>query len=452
MAQRVNRRRLIKGSAGIAGAAALASSTTFYVPNIVARQSKTPVLMWTQSTSESLASQQRIVDEFNAQSEDVEVTLEQIPPGEVTDSAKLITAVRGGTGPDCYNLDRFIVAERAASGLLQDLSQLLSDNDADPELGNYIEFAANEAKFDGKPYALPFDTDVRALYYNRTMLEEAGVDLTLFDAENGPMTWDQLKEAVAPLNVDNESGDNFATMGFVPYFNQAWHYTYGFSWGAEFFDQEACEVTPNTPEMIEAMQWVYDYCAELDPAKVQSFIQAARRPGAPPQESPYIQGRLATMITGDWNIATTANYAPDMDYGITYIPVPEEGMESQTWAGGWSLVIPQGAKEPEAAIKFLLFACGEEGQRIYTEDTAHIPTINSLREEKDLYQERHLFFVEQLMPQAHNRPPLPVGAKYWDDLTAAFEKIWLNQEEPEAALNTAKESTQSVLGQYCPLN
>lgn len=451
MALRVNRRKLVKGSAGIAGAAALASST-FHVPNIVARQSKTPVLMWTQSTSESLASQQRIVDEFNAQSEDVEVTLEQIPPGEVTDSAKLITAVRGGTGPDCYNLDRFIVSERAASGLLQDLSQLLSDNDADPELGNYIEFAATEAKFDGKPYALPFDTDVRALYYNRTMLEEAGADLSLFDPENGAMTWDQLKEAVAPLNVDNANGDNFETMGYVPYFNQAWHYTYGFSWGASFFDQEACEVTPNTPEMIEAMQWVYDYCAELDPAKVQSFIQAARRPGAPPQESPYIQGRLATMVTGDWNIATTRNYAPDMDYGITYIPVPEEGMESQTWAGGWSLVIPQGAKEPEAAIKFLLYACGEEGQRIYTEDTAHIPTINSLREEKELYEERHLFFVEQLMPQAHNRPALPVGAKYWDDLTAAFEKIWLNQEEPEAALNEAKESTQSVLGQYCPLN
>lgn len=451
MSMRMNRRNLVKGTAAAAGATALASSA-FHVPNIIARQSKAPVLLWTASTADSLEAQQRIVDEFNAQSEDVEVTLEQIPPGEVTDSAKLITAVRGGTGPDVYFLDRFIVAERAANGLLQDLTQLLEDNGADPSLSDHIGFAAAEATYDGKPYALPFDTDVRALYYNRTLLTEAGVDLEQFDAANGPMTWDALKEAAFAANVDNESGDNFAQMGYVPYYNQAWHYTYGFSWGADFFDEEACEVTPNTPEMIAAMQWVYDFCAELDPAKVQAFIQAAMRPGAPPQESPWVQNRLATMITGDWQIASNRNYAPDMDYGITYIPVPEEGMDSQSWAGGWSMVIPQGAKEPEAAIKFMLFACGEPGQRIYTEDTAHIPTLLALQEDTSLFDERHMFFVQELLPGTNNRPPLPVGAKYWDELTAAFQRIYLNEEEPEAALTTAKDNTMTLLGPFCPIS
>ncbi len=450
MAHRIDRRSLVKGTAGAAGAAVLASSA-FHVPNIIAKQDKTPVLMWTQSTADSLEAQQKIVDTFNEQSEDVEVTLEQIPPGEVTDSAKLITAVRGGTGPDCYYLDRFIVAERAANGLLQDLTQLLEDNDVDPALSDYLDFAAAEASYDGKPFALPFDTDVRALYYNKTLLTEAGVDLEPFDEANGPMTWDALQEAANAANKDNSSGDNFDQMGYVPYFNQAWHYTYGFSWGATFFDKEKCEVTPNTPEMVEAMQWVYDYCADLGPDKVQAFIQAAMKPGAPPQESPWTQNRLATMVTGDWQIASNMNYAPDMDYGITWLPVPNEGDESQTWAGGWSLVIPQGAKQPEAAAKFLIYACGEPGQRIYTEDTAHLPTFAALTEDKSLYNERHLFFAEKLLPTAHNRPPLPVGAKYWDDLTAAFQKIYLNQEEPQPALDEAQKSTQGALGPFCPI-
>jgi multiple sugar transport system substrate-binding protein len=450
MAHRLNRRTLVKGTAGAAGALTLASSA-YHVPNIIARQEKAPVLLWTASTADSLESQQRIVDEFNAQSEDVAVTLEQIPPGEVTDSAKLITAVRGGTGPDVYFLDRFIVAERAANGLLQDLTQLLEDNGADPALGDHIGFAAAEATYNGAPFALPFDTDVRALYYNIDLLNAAGIDPEPFDAANGPMTWDAFKEAITAANTDNESGDNFAQMGFVPYFNQAWHYTYGFSWGADFFDEDACEVTPNTEEMIAAAQFVYDWCAEMDPAKVQAFIQAAMRPGAPPQESPWTQGRLASMVTGDWQIASNVNYAPDMEYGITYIPTPTEGGESATWAGGWSMVIPQGAKEPDAAIKFMLYACGEPGQRIYTEDTAHVPTLLALQEDASLFDDRHRFFVDELLPTTNNRPPLPVGAKYWDELTAAWQKIYLNEEEPEPALTTAKDNTMTLLGPFCPI-
>lgn len=451
MSSRINRRMLVKGTAGAAGAAALATSSVYHVPNVIARQEKTPVVFWTGFTAQALESLQRITDEFNAQSEDVEVTLEQIPPGEVTDSARLITAVRGGTGPDVYMLDRFIVAERAATGLLTDLTSLLEDNGADPSLSDHIGFAAAEATYEGAPYALPFDTDVRALYYNRTLLSEAGADLEAFDAANGPMTWDALKEAANMANIDNESGDNFAQMGYVPYFNQAWHYTYGFSWGADFFNEEGCEVTPNSPEMIEAMQWVYDYCAELDPSKVQAFIQAARVPGAPPQESPWTQNRLATMVTGDWQIAQNREYAPDMDYGITYLPVPEDGMESATWAGGWSLVIPEGGQQAEAATQFLMFACGEPGQRIYTEDTAHIPTLLALQEDASLFEERHTFFVNELLPTTNNRPPLPVGARYWDDMTAAFERIWLNEEEPEPALNNAKDATMTLLTPFCPI-
>lgn len=448
MAHKISRRAAVAGAAG----AATLATTAFNVPNIIARQSKTPVKYWTTHTAQSLESQQNIVDAFNEQSEDVEVTLEQIPPGEVTDSAKLITAVRGGTGPDVYYLDRFIVPERAANGLLQDLTPLLEDNDFDPDLTKtHLAFAAAEATYDGKTYALPFNTDVRGLLYNKTLLTEAGIDLEPFDVSSGPMTWDQMAEAASALNIDNADGDNFEQMGYCPYFGQASPYTYGFSWGADFFDEEGCAVTPDTPEMIASMNWVYDLMTELDPAKVQSFVQASRRPGAPPQENPFIQGRMGMMINGDWMIGQMREYANDLDYGITYTPIPEEGMESVSWAGGWSMVIPEGAKEPEAAIKFIMFGCGETGQRMEVEHTAHTPTILSLLTEEGLFSERHQFFIDEVVPTTRNRPPLPVGAKYWDELIAAWEKIWLNQERPEDALAIARENTMTLLEPFCPV-
>jgi hypothetical protein len=42
MAHRIDRRSLVKGTAGAAGAAVLASSA-FHIPNIIAAQDKTPV-------------------------------------------------------------------------------------------------------------------------------------------------------------------------------------------------------------------------------------------------------------------------------------------------------------------------------------------------------------------------------------------------------------------------
>jgi multiple sugar transport system substrate-binding protein len=447
ISRKLNRRRLAKGTVGLAAAGAM--STRFAVPMINA-QEKAPVLVWTTHSSEDFDAIQKIVDEFNAQSENSEVTLEQVP-GTETDATKLITAVRGGTGPDVYMLDRFTVAERAANGMLQDLTELLTNLDVDPDLTQtYIEFAAQEAMFQGNPYALPFDADARALYVNLDMMEEAGADTSIFDAANGPTTWDALKEAAAMVNMESGSGDIFEQVGFVPWFNQGWHYTYGFSWGADFFDEENCEVTPNSEEMIAASQWVADYAAEFGPSRLAAFVQM--NPGAPPTESPWIQRRLAALVTGDWQIAQNANYIPDTNYAITYIPVPEEGMESATWAGGWSWVIPQGAKEPEAAAEFMIYAAGEPGQRVYTVDTTHLPTYSALMDQDDLYTEEHRFFAQELLPVAHSRPPLPVGAKYWDELTAAWEKIYLGEQDPESALQEAKDNTMTLLSPLCPIN
>jgi len=445
---RVSRRTLVKGALGTG--VAVAASTRYHVP-MIARQAKTPIKFWTTFSGTGLEFLTNIVNDFNAQSQDVATEIVQIPPAEVTDSSKLITAVRGGTGPDAYLLDRFIVPERAANGLLQDLTSLMESNGMNPDLKEaFIEFAANEATFDGKPYALPFDTDVRALYYNRAMIQAAGVDPAELDPANGPLQWNRLKEIAFAVNQTDANG-NYSQMGFVPWFDQGQHYTYGFSWGGNFFNQEACEVTPDDPKVVEAGQWVYDFSREAAPDKIQAFIQAAERPGAPPQENPFVQKRLAMFLTGDWWIANLQQYGQDIDYGITFIPVPTEGMESSTWAGGWSVVIPQGAKEPEAAFKFMQYFAGPEGQKKYTVESKHIPTLKEVQADASLYDERHLFFVQELLPTAKNRPPLPVGAKYWDELEDAWDKIYLNQEEPQAALESAKNNTQGQLGQFCPL-
>jgi ABC-type glycerol-3-phosphate transport system substrate-binding protein len=284
------------------------------------------------------------------------------------------------------------------------------------------------------------------------MLQEADIDPAELDVANGPITWDRLAEIANQLNETDQDG-NFSRMGFAPYIDQAWHYTYGFAFGGTFFDEAACEVTPDEAGVVAGHQWLYDYTAALDPAKVNAFAGPFRAGlDYPPEQHPFVTERVAFNITGDWFLNTLAKFAPELDFGITVMPVPE-GAESATWAGGWSAVIPQGAKNPEGAWRFIQYFAGEPGQRTYTTETAHLPTINALLEDTSLFaDENHLFFAEQLLPTAKNRPPLPVGARYWDELTSAWEKIFLNEEEPATALATVKERVQPDLQGFCPID
>ena len=317
---RITRRHFIQ-SASALGLSATAISSALRA-NPARAQDASKVTFWTTHTEPDLSGLQKIVDNFNSENSDVQAELVQVV-GDETDTTKLMTAVRGGTGPDVYMLDRFIVAQRAAEGVLQDLSEFMGGEDFS-EI--YIPFAWAEANFQGKPYALPFDTDARALFYNKGMLQEAGIDPAELDVANGPITLDRLAEIANQLNETDQDG-NFSQMGFAPYTHQAWHYTYGFAFGGTFFDEAACEVTPDEAGVVAGHQWLYDYTAALDPQKVNAFAgpyaagsDCSR--GAASRSSPSAS-RSPSPATG--SSTRWRSSRPTSTIGMTVMPVPKEG-------------------------------------------------------------------------------------------------------------------------------
>jgi multiple sugar transport system substrate-binding protein len=173
-------------------------------------------------------------------------------------------------------------------------------------------------------------------------------------------------------------------------------------------------------------------------------------PNLPPQNNPFITGQVGIMVNGDWMISQFREYAPNLEYGITYLPVPKAGDKPTSFAGGWSLVVPVGSKKTEAAVRFMVWACGADGQRLYTKGTTHLPTYSSLMNEASLFTTEHQFF-RSILPVARSRPVLPVGAYYWDQLTAAQEAVVDNTQTPAQALRTVEEQTQAQLNKFLPL-
>lgn len=404
------------------------------------------VLYWTSMTPPDSLTLKDMVDTYNKTHPGVVVEFVQVP-GSETDVAKLMTAVRGGTGPDVYQLDRFTVAQRAAAGVLEDLTSIVQKKD--PNLSSkYLPFAWAETQYKGHTYALPFDTDSRVLYYNKDMIKAAGFDPQMFDPKNGPLTIDQIKQISQKIDKTDANG-NYTQVGFIPYdttYSQGWHYTWGFVFGGKFADLNAMKVTPTDPGVVKAFQFMKDWAAMMGPQKVQTFISTYSPPNPPPEQHPFLIGKVAMMVSGDWVLNSIKQYNPNLNYGVTYIPIPEKGAAPQTWSGGWSFVIPTGSKHVAAAYDFISWMTGPEGQKMYTVGSSHMPTYKALLDDDSLYEGNHKFF-KQLLANSNSRPPLPVGGLYWDALTQAQNAVTLKQADPTQALQQAYDTVQPQLDQ-----
>jgi multiple sugar transport system substrate-binding protein len=407
----------------------------------------TEVKFWTEHTPPASDTMASIVEAFNQANPDICVKM-TIVPGTETNIAKLLTSIRGGAAPDVYLADRFTVPQRASEGVLAELPEAGALKD------QYLEFAWNETQYQGKTFALPFDTDARALFYNKDMIEAAGEDPAKLDIANGPPTIAEVLAIADKITKEDASG-NYETIGWIPggpgpagqpgAIDQGWHYTWGFVHGGTFADTAACKVTPTDPGVVAGFQFLYDFAKERDPEKITRFVSTNMPdPTNPAQQNAFTTGKLGMVITGDWRIDEMAKYSPDANFGFTYIPVPNEGDESVTWAGGWSVALIPDSKAPEQAWKFMQYFAGPEGQKVYTKETKHLPTLSALLTDTSLYDEQHKTFLD-FLDVATNRPPLAVGATYWDALTDAQGAVELNTKEPQAALQEALDAVQPRL-------
>jgi len=440
---------LVVGACGPAatspGAGASAEPTA--VTGAACQAGATEVKFWTSHTPPDTDSLTNIVNAFNAANPDICVKMTIVPGGE-TDIVKLVTAIRGGVAPDVYEADRFTVPQRAAEKVLAELpasSAALKDQ--------HLEFAWAETQYQGKTYALPFDTDARALWYNKDLITAAGEDPAQLDISKGAPTIELVTRIADAINKKDASG-NYEVMGWMPggpgpggnpgAFDQGWHYTWGFVHGGSFADLATCKVTPTDPGVVAGYQFMYDWQKAHDPQAVARWVSTNFPPNAPAQQFPFWTQKLGMTISGDWQIANAAKYGGGHDYAFTFIPVANAGDTPATWAGGWSMALIPGSKVPEQAVKFIEYITGPEGQKVYVKETTHLPTLKALLADASLYDEQHKVFLD-LLPSAHSRPPLAVGGIYWDALTQAQGSVELNTKTPQEALAEVQTTVQPRL-------
>lgn len=434
----VSRRRFLQISGLTAGAAFIAACTAVPASPPAATsggEAAAPAAgakameAWSQMTDVAQESLKGIIDNYN-KSNTIGATLEFVyiasTQGSQSDE-KLLTAIAGGNPPALHNADRFTVPQFAHQGFFTNVAE--NAKAAGVTADQYFDFAWQEASYKDGLYALPFDTDTRALWYNKDIMAEVGLD-----PEKPPQTLDELKAAAEAMSVRNDGGQ-LTRFGFHPLWDQAWLYTWGFAFDGVFQDPETKRITFSHPNNIAAMEYMKQWVDEIGVKDLDAFLAACAGSACNGPNNWFLTEQLATTCSGDWMVAQVKEFKPDTNYGVVAFPGPNGPAPQASWAGGWSWAVPKGFKDVDSAFDALAYMCGPEGQTKYNKDTYHIPTLKSVAEDPYFREDpQHALFMD-LLPVSHTRPPVPNGSKLWDmQFTAFRDEIPHGLKTPEEAL------------------
>jgi len=136
---------------------------------------------------------QMLIDEFNAANPDIVVSQEPQNWGEIY--AKAPAALAAGTGPDML----FAIPDFAP--ILKEMGALTSVEDFVAELDaehDFVDSTVEAYSYDDGVWAVPLYNMTLNLWYRKSVLEEAGLDV--------PTSWDEWRAAAEALTTDGRFG------------------------------------------------------------------------------------------------------------------------------------------------------------------------------------------------------------------------------------------------------
>lgn len=316
---------------------------------------------------------------------------------------KVNAAITSNTLPDVLMIDGPYVSSYAANDIIIPLDDYFDDE----YKANILDSTMQQNTYDDKMYAVGLAESSVALFYNKDMLASIGEEAptSIEDA----WTWEEWYEIAKKLTTDEVAGATIIMdkgEGLIYVMEQFW-----LSNGTDVIsaDGTTADGYINSKEGVEAAEFLKKFIdegiANIDPI---------------PNE--FGEGKSATCLGGCWDVATLENSYPDLNWGVTYFPVAENGKATSP-TGDWTYSITKNAKDPEAAAAVIEFLTRDENLVKYAEAYMMPPATKSAFEACGIYDEgANALFKEQLYTTGTARPRTPV----YPTLTARFAESMIN--------------------------
>ena len=199
----------------------------------------------------------------------------------------LEAGAQGGSLPDVFWMHSNESERYMSNDMLLDLTDKIAESDLiDP--ANYPEDIWGLYTHEDKYYAVPKDVDTIALWYNKTMFDDAQLEYPTAD-----WTWDDMFEAAKKLTKDDGSQYGLALRNDN---NQAGYYNMIYDNGGYVINDDRTESGWDDPKTIEAMEMVEEYIK----AGVMPSMETMSENG---EDVLFQSGKVAMVLQGSWMLA-----------------------------------------------------------------------------------------------------------------------------------------------------
>lgn len=265
----------------------------------------------------------------------------------------LKTRLIGGEGPDVFYLDAFEAPGMIETGVVEPLDEYI---DKDFDVNDFEKPLLEAFQKDGKTYGFPKGYSTLALFYNKKMLAEAGVEV--------PKTWDELREASKKLTNGKE------VYGFGQNPELARLYFIAESKGGKVVKEDKANFTD--PKVIEGLQ------PYVDQALVDKTAAQPSEVGAGWTGEMFGQGKAAMVIEGNWAIPYLQNTFKEIDFGTAEVPTIDGKQGTMAFTVAYAM--NAASEKKEAGYKLISYLTGKEGMEKWTSKGFELPSRKSVAE------------------------------------------------------------------------
>lgn len=387
------------------------------------------------------AAYQEAIDRF---SEETGVEVEVIVTDADQYATKLQAAISGNNVPDVFYIEQANLQSYVTSGVLLDITDHVEASGVD--LDNLWDYGVNSYRYDGTLqgtpegalYGLPKDVGPFAMGYNKTMLEAEGIELPSADE---PYTWDEWLDVLKKVTKDTDGDQKIDQWGTG--LNVQWNMQ-GFAWsnGADWTNEDRTEVTVDTPEMAEALQYIADLTTvdEVTPnAEQAATLDTYQR---------WMEGQIAFFPVGPWDVSTYNEL--DFDYDLIPFPAGSTG-EPATWIGSLGIGVSATTAMPEEAVELVTYLSADEtAQQTLVDAGIQVPNLKDMAAEwaaeegtSPANRQEFLDIVEDYgrpMPAA-----MTYGAAWYDEMWTNIQPVIDGQQTAEEYLAEVEPRMQTLL-------
>lgn len=299
----------------------------------------------------------QLIANFEAANPDITVKHVTFPYADY--QTRVVAAKVAGQGPDVVQLFYGWLDNFVAGQLIQPLNpEVFPHEEIESEFFPIVTAMKRGEDY----YGLPTAVRSLALFYNKALFEEAGLD-----PDNPPQTLDELL-AAAEATVKRDGAGNITSvgiaMGMAAQDHHWWREGLIRQFGGQPYSDDGRTVTYNDEAGLAATTWQADLYRTHNVTQI-AFMDE-------PQAA-FRAGMAAMSIDGTFRLGAF-NSIETFEWGVTELPANDEGMRSN-YASYFANAIGAGAtgEELEAAEKFLAYVSSPEAMEIWLEVVGELP-------------------------------------------------------------------------------